>query len=328
MALARISNHAITKKTWSTYRTAAGMLDKCRLSTKEALPLPLSNESTLVFIDWLIRIRGVKSGTVNSYLAGIRQLHILKGMEAPSLRSAQVGLVLKGQANIEATEKRSNPHRGRLPVTLALLKIIKDRIRQEKWHISKKLLIWTVCTTAFHGGFRIHELLARQEAVFDPDFTLLGGDARTQACTVEGLNTECIELRIKSPKESKTGSVVIVDVFATGGQTCPVKAFKKWKKHTDGDVDKPLFRGADGKPLTGAKLNRILRTLLASIVDYKKGCISTHSFRSGLASLMGEKGMTDDEIKTLGRWSSRAFENYIKMPRTARARTAMKLGKL
>ena len=43
---------------------------------------------------------------------------------------------------------------------------------------------------------------------------------------------------------------------------------------------------------------------------------------------MAEKGMSDEEIQKMGRWSSRAFEHYIKLPRTKQALTALRLGKL
>jgi integrase len=324
-SLANISNHAIAKKTWSSYKTAEKMLDRCRRETEQRLDLPLSNESTLIFMDWLLRIRKVKAGTINTYLAGIRQLHIILGLQEPNLRSGQVSLVMKGLNNFEATEKRKRVHKGRLPVTLALLKMLKHRIRGQKWTTSKKFLVWAVCTIAFHGGFRIHELLSRTSTTFDPDFTLLGQDAKIQLCSIEGRQTKCIEIRVKNPKESKAGSIAIIDVFETGGQTCPVKAFEKWTRLHTRVADKPLFSEDNRKPLTGSELNKILRGLLGDIVDYRKGSITAHSFRSGLASLMAEKGMSDEDIQTAGRWSSRAFERYIKLPRTARARTAMKL---
>ncbi len=177
-SLANIGNHAIAKKTWSSYKMAERMLDRCRRETEQRLDLPLSNESTLVFMDWLLRTRKVKAGTINTYLAGVRQLHIILGLEEPSLRSGQVTLVMKGLTNLEATEKRRRVYKGRLPVTLALLKMLKHQIRSQKWPTSKKFLVWAVCSIAFHGGFRIHELLARSSTIFDPDFTLLGQDAK------------------------------------------------------------------------------------------------------------------------------------------------------
>jgi hypothetical protein len=226
--------------------------------------------------------------------------------------------------NLEATEKRRRVYKGRLPVTLALLKMLKHRIRSQKWPTSKKFLVWAVCSIAFHGGFRIHELLARSSTIFDPDFTLLGQDAKIQHCLIDGRQTKCIEIRVKNPKESKAGSIAIIDVFETGGQTCPVKAFEKWEKQHVKVANKPLF-SENEKPLTGRELNKMLKELLGDLVDYRKGSITAHSFRSGLASLMAEKGMSDEDIQIAGRWSSRAFERYIKLPRTASARTAMKL---
>jgi integrase len=104
-----------------------------------------------------------------------------------------------------------------------------------------------------------------------------------------------------------------------------VKAFEKWSSRHSRVSDKPLFSENIGKPLTGRELNKLLKGLLKDIVDYRRGSITAHSFRSGLASLMAEKGMSDEDIQIAGRWSSRAFERYIKLPRTARARTAMKL---
>lgn len=235
-------------------------------------------------------------------------------------------MVLKGLNNREATQKREKVNQGRLPVTLALLRILKDRISGQNWPANKKFLVWAVCSMAFHGGFRIHELLARSGSTFDPDFTLLVRDAKIQTCWVDGTQTRCIELQIKNPKESRAGAVVTIDVFETGGSTCPVKAFVNWRKR-DREVDpnRPLFRDSNGSCLTGSKLNVILKLVLGDLVDYSKGSITAHSFRSGLASLMAEKGMSDQEIQIMGRWSSRAFERYIKLPRTDRARTSMKL---
>lgn len=304
------------------------MLFTCQKETGFNLDLPLSNDGTLVFIDWLIRVRKVKSGTVKSYLAGIRQLHIIRGLPEPNLRSGQVKLVIRGQENIDATAKRNGSNKGRLPVTMALMKILKDKIRNQNWVKQKKFLIWAVATLAFHGGFRIHELLARLQSTFDPDFTLLSEDAHIKTHIEGPTKTKFVELSIKNPKENKVGTVVIVDVFETGGHTCPVKAFEKYNSTRDHTRGLPLFRDETDTPLTGGKLNKILKHLLQDVIDYRLGSICTHSFRSGLASLMAEKGLTDEEIQIMGRWSSRAYELYIKLPRTKRATTALRLGKL
>jgi len=49
------------------------------------MDLPLTNAKTLAFIDWLARVRKLRAATIKTYLSGIRQLHIVQGLEAPEL---------------------------------------------------------------------------------------------------------------------------------------------------------------------------------------------------------------------------------------------------
>ena len=168
--------------------------------------------------------------------------------------------------------------------------------------------------------------MAKSCSSFDPAFTLL----RRDLCLVkDGLEAdkETLQVRVKAPKEAKDVRAVIVDVFQTDTKLCPVRAFKKWEKHTEGwEDDQPAFRLKGGAPLTGPTLNRILRERLAGVLDDHK--ILTHSFRSGAASLMGSLGCSDSDIKAVGRWGSKAFEDYIKTPRSKRIAVAKKWAKL
>jgi hypothetical protein len=66
-SIANWSNLAITKKTWSTYKTAEVMLKKCSADGKIDMSLPLTQKQVLVFVDWLARVRGLKGATFNSY---------------------------------------------------------------------------------------------------------------------------------------------------------------------------------------------------------------------------------------------------------------------
>ena len=43
--------------------------------------------------------------------------------------------------------------------------------------------------------------------------------------------------------------------------------------------------------------------------------------------MMAAIGYSDDDIKAVGRWSSRAFMEYIKLPRTQRAEIARKINR-
>jgi hypothetical protein len=324
--LARIGSFGLAKSTWSSYRTAERQLLKCQSERKIDMRLPLTQEKTLIFIDWLINDRKVKAATVNSYLSGIRQLHVEKGIEQPEIRKAMINLIVKGKQNLDNIEARRKQLPYRLPVTLTIMKLLKACIRTWTASLDDKLLLWAVSTVAFHGSFRIHEILCKKETEFDPDFTLLGRDVTLTNCKGMTGNRERLSVNLKCPKEARTGKSVVVDVFETKGDTCPIRAFKKWKNRTERNPDKPLFMNKEQKPLTGRKLNSIVRQLLEKHIDYSKGKVSSHSFRAGMASLLAEKGFEEEEIKITGRWNSRAFECYTKLPRTKREEISRKLG--
>ena len=72
-------------------------------------------------------------------------------------------------------------------------------------------------------------------------------------------------------------------------------------------------------------MNKWLRARLQKVVNQTKGRFSSHSFRIGLASTMAEKGLSTDDIKEAGRWSSKAYEEYLKLPQTRRVQAAKKV---
>jgi hypothetical protein len=43
-----------------------------------------------------------------------------------------------------------------------------------------------------------------------------------------------------------------------------------------------------------------------------------------LISLFAKQNISNDQLKTIGRWSSRAYEKYIKLGRTKRNKMALK----
>jgi hypothetical protein len=137
-----------------------------------------------------------------------------------------------------------------------------------------------------------------------------------------------LHVKLNCPKEQKNGKAVIVDVFESGDSICPVKAFTRWTSRQRPTTGLPLFRQPDGTPLTGKKLNSILGTLLGKEAEARNGKMKTHSFRIGIASELGTEGLEDGEIKAAGRWSSRAFESYLRTPRTKRASIAKKIADL
>ncbi len=131
-------------------------------------------------------------------------------------------------------------------------------------------------------------------------------------------------MKLNCPKETKSAAPTVVDIFQSDGEICPVKAFLTWSKLRPRNGNEPLFRFDNGTQLTGTRMNRLIDQLLNPYVDKSIGRFSAHSFRIGLASMLANAGLPYDELQAIGRWSSRAFEVYLKLKRTKR----MSVGKI
>jgi hypothetical protein len=262
----------------------------------------------------------LSAASISGYLAGIKKLHIVKGLPEPTLRSNLVQMVLEGKKNMEAANKQLEGN-SRQAATPLVMKLLKAKISQWQAKITDKRMVWAVCSLLFHGAFRGAELLTNSCSLFDPAYTLLKDDI---VCAMGNDGKTVVQVKVKAPKESKNGASVIVDIYQTDTDICPVRAVQKWSEATQGMAgDMPAFRFDSGVPLTGTKLNQLLREWLGDSVPG----ISTHSFRIGAASMMGKLGFSDKDVKAVGRWGSRAFEGYIRLPRTKRRLVAEKLAK-
>jgi hypothetical protein len=316
-----LSSLALAKGTWKNYGTAEGLLRKCCREKEIVWELPVSEATIVSFILWLAFERGVSSATISNYLSGIRNLHIVRGVKCPEIRSEKVELLLRGKRNLEQVVRRETGTGSRRPVTPDILRLLKARISDGNYHLVDKRLLWAVCSAMFFGAFRGHEILCKQESRFDPAFTLLLEDVKVREAA--GSGAKWLEFKIKAPKEDKAGRVTVVDVYQSIPELCPVRAFEKWMQMAPpAAAGQPVFRWSSGVPLTAASLNKLLKERLEGFVEGASKWFTTHSFRTGAASWLGQVGADDEEVKALGRWSSRAFEEYLKLPRTRRRAVA------
>ena len=321
--LDELYSYGLAKGTWSSYKTAERLLIQCCEEKDIEKKLPLEENTVLAFVHWLAFRRGSKASTIDTYLSGIRQLHVERGLPTDNIRTDRVKTILKGLKNKNLAEDRKEGVEKRKPITTDILLVLKGKLAEADMNGRDQRLVWTVSSILFHGAFRVHELLCKKQSSFDPDFTLLGRDVKL---VTQG-GREVMQLRIKAPKEQKVGKDVIVDVYSTDSELCPVRAFKKWIKVKGMEDELPLFRFSSGIPLTGKKFNEVVRDRLKGEVENIEKLFSSHSFRAGAASMMAAIGYSDDDIKAVGRWSSRAFMEYIKLPRTQRAEIARKINR-
>ena len=325
VALVAASNFSLAEGTFKSYKTAERHIIKCENDTKVKMRFPFGEKETLTYIGWLIGVRKVSAKTVEKYLSGIRFVHIKEGYHVPNLRPEIVKSVLTGLAQKEKVDLRMGKKAERLPVTISVLDLIRHELIKAPWAVARKRMILTVCYISFFGSFRIHEILARDKMTFDVQSTLLGNNLKVEYWPEK--DSKVMKVWLKSPKELRNGTGVMVELFPTNNYLCPIRALEKWRNvsRIPKSEVKPVFRHEDGSNYTGKDFNEDLRKLLAKHLDYKKGKILSHSFRSGLATMMAKNGYSDDEIMRTGRWSSSAFLAYCKLGRVKRMAVAQEM---
>ena len=135
---------------------------------------------------------------------------------------------------------------------------------------------------------------------------------------------------LRHPKEERLSAGVTIDFFQVRGEAswlCPVLAYRKWRaeRPVKPSTMLPLLRLGSGENYTGLAFNRDLRRFLGGMARDQGGTVSSHSFRSGIATSMAAAGYSDQEIMSMGRWHSSAFLCYIKAPREKGAMVAQEL---
>ena len=323
-ALVSAGNNSLALNTWETYKTAERHLLRCEVDTGVKMRFPMTDRMVLAFVGWLISVRKVGAASIKKYLSGLRTVHLKHGSMPGNLRPDLVNAVIRGRE--QELNKEKIP---RLAMTLPVLKLLKKLISMTSWSLEQKRLLWVVCTMAFHGSFRIHELLSKNVTCFDPTTTLLGNDVRLVNTKLDGKEEEILVVHLKSPKEEKLSQGVRVELFSTGTFSCPVRAWKSWRILTKGSLcpTKPVFRFPDGRCMTGAFFNMELKSLLGKYFNYDAGKYLSHSFRAGMASMMALAGYTDEAIMRQGRWNSSAFLVYCKTGRANRLRDQRELAR-
>ena len=297
------------------------MLDRCLAEHGEQPSLPLPDRQVALFVAWLLK-RELSAKTIRVYLSGLRTLHLTKGMKPPDMRPPIIQHILTGRDNVENREKKSGQKKIRMPMTPDLMLILKKQIIRADLEKEDKICFWSAATLALAGGFRMSELLCKKATEFDPDYCLLTDDLVLKPAP-DGKDS--LQVKIKCDKNNKTHLSVIVDIFSSGSSICPLKAYKKYAACYERRGDQPAFRLKSGAALTAKKLNTFLKNNLTPHLGDLNGFISSHSFRIGISSLLANSGMSTEELKCIGRWSSSAYEFYLKLPRTSRLRLAEKI---
>ena len=223
-------------------------------------------------------------------MAGIHLEHLERGLHDPT-DDKLLQLLCTGIKRSQGTTSRT-----RLPITVDLLRSLKTQLwNNPSYSLLEKRLLWSAFTLAFYCSLRASEFTSS---------SLQWSDVQFSATTV------AIDLRQSKTDPFRRGHTITIQ--ATLISTCPVRAincFAELSTLRSGSV----YYGGRFTPLSCDHLTDVLLCLLQQ-AGYQQCFYSSHSFRIGTATTAAAAGLLAWLIKSLGRWSSDAYQTYIQCP--------------
>ena len=167
-------------------------------------------------------------------------------------------------------------------------------------------LLWAASCLGYFGFMRAGEF-----TMTDPKESpaIQSSDVSVDSHTYPSI----LRIFLRRAKTDPFGKGVYVCVGRTNSSLCPVAAILGYLAIRPPGRG-PLFIFRDGTPLTRDRFVREVRAALsAAHIDHH--AYSGHSFRIGAATMAAQAGLPPHLIKMLGRWSSDAYQLYIRTPR-------------
>ena len=131
-----------------------------------------------------------------------------------------------------------------------------------------------------------------------------------------------LRVRLKASKTDPFRKGCFIHIGRGNSPLCAVQSLIAYL-NVQGKGAGLLFLFQDGRPLSRAALTDWLRRILSAAGI--PGTFSSHSFCIGAATVAARNGVPDHLIQALGRWSSNAYQLYIRTPSESLARLSSQL---
>ena len=165
------------------------------------------------------------------------------------------------------------------------------------------MILWAALR--FFGFFQAGELTVN--SAFQPSIHMTVDELQADSL----VNPTCFKAHINCSKTDPFCMGGDIHVGPGEGSVCHVRTFGDCLA-LRGSFEGPLFTFNDGHPLTRQQFSSMVQSILHT-AGYT-GSYSGHSFRIGAAATAADRRVADRLIKTLGRWSSDAYQIYIRTP--------------
>ena len=261
--------------------------------------MPISPATLALFIAYLFD-RNYASSTVNTYISAIGYSHKLSSLPDPT-RVFCIIQMLKGYA------KNGIRLDSRLPVTLPILQSLLAAAPGITASCYQVCQFKPMCSLAFFAFLRIGEITKQTNNascqplqmdqisyVYDSSHKVVG-----------------IKLTFLDFKHNYNQRPFTLLVYRQTS-CCPVALLLEYLA-LRGIQPGPIFATQKGMPVTREVFTKQLSEAIR-LCGLNSSRYKSHSFRIGAATWAVERGMSDSQIRTMGRWKSNAFHKYIRVP--------------
>lgn len=256
------------------------------------------------FISYLDSIKNLQAGSIKGYLSGIQFFHkLIFGSPSSEITNSQTSLLIKGIQRTQPTRQDT-----RKPITLDILTKCISTLRRGYHSINTARTLDAMFILAFFGFLRCSELTITSS--FNPKIHPTISDLSV-------LDDDTISYFIKQSKTDKTKKGHFIYIFNLPAPIQPYQTLSAYLhfRNTPAKLpSNPLFVDDSNRPVTRFWFQKHLKSILIQS-GIQADHFSSHSFRIGAATTAAQKGLSQHQIQTLGRWSSEAFRSYIRSNR-------------
>ena len=257
---------------------------------------PVSPSVLALFIAYLYDKQYAPS-TVNTYVSALGYSHKLAGLPDPT-KVFYILQMLKGY------NKKGFRLDNRLPVTLPILtRILSTNITSSYYECC---LFRAMCAVAFFAFLRIGEITVNGKNSSNPPLQF---NQVSKLCNSSF--TEAIKISFGDYKHNYNQRPFSITMNRQACGPCPVQCILEYLEQGN-HLPGPFFQLRNGQAVPRS----IFVTFLSSAIrqcGLNPAQYKGHSFRIGAASHAAAIGLTDSQIRVLGRWKSNAFRKYIRI---------------
>ena len=241
--------------------------------------------------------------TISTYISTLSSMHKISGLPDPSSSFLVKKMILGMQKQSRSLEKR-------LPITKDILDRLLHAAKLSATSAYQLALFRALFLIAFHAFLRIGEVVVRSKTADSSEILQL----RQLTFTLKSKKLTSLEVDLEKWKRHYGGKGVTLCIEASPEQEFrPVREMSKFLS-LRGEKVGPVFLLEGGQPCDKGLFDSFLRrSVLAAGLDVNR--YKGHSFRIGAATSAAAAGHSDADIQRLGRWKSRAFQRYVRIPK-------------